>query len=233
MNYVDIIVIIFIGLIIFEGFRKGLVKMLFELAGMIISFFISKSLSFIVVDFLTEKTKFYSMVRDFFQTKAHWLTEFIQKGTTDTLVKMQEGIKLPQEMKSLLMESFKTDVSLGSFDVFVNQITDFTIKSIGFVITFLVVYSLLLILVNLLDAFLKLPLLNLSNKIGGAVVGFGKSLLILYIIFALASPLIAFVGDNSFVKEINKSVSSEIFYKNNIILNYLSYKGFYENNKEE
>lgn len=228
MNYVDVIVIIFIGLIVFEGYRKGLVKMLFELAGMIIAFFLSKSLSFIIVDFLTEKTKFYSMVHDFFQTKAQWLTEFIQKGTTDAVVKMQEGIKLPQEMKSLLMQSFKGEVSLGNFDIFVNQLTDFAIKSLGFVITFLIVYSLLLLLVNLLDAFLKLPLLNLSNKVAGAVIGLGKSMLILYIIFALASPLIAFVADSNFVKEINKSVSSGVFYENNIILNYLSYKGFYE-----
>lgn len=228
MNYVDIIVVVFIGLVIFEGYRKGLVKMLFELAGMIIAFFLSKSLSIVVVKFLTEKTKFYSMVHDFFQTKAHWLTDFIQKGTTDAIIKMQEGIKLPQEMKSLLMQSFKGDVSVGNFDVFVNQLTDFAIKSLGFVITFLIVYSLLLIVVNLLDAFLKLPLLNLSNKVGGAVIGLGKSMIMLYIIFALASPILAFVADSKIVKDINKSTSSEIFYKNNIILNYLSYKGFYE-----
>lgn len=228
MNYVDVIVIIFIGLIVFEGYRKGLVKMLFELAGMIIAFFLSKKLSFIIVNVLTEKTKFYGIVHDFFQTKAQWLTEFIQKGTTDAITKMQEGIKLPQEMKSLLMQSFKGEVSIGSFDAFVNQLTDFAIKSLGFVITFLIAYSLLLIVANLIDAFFKLPILNLSNKVGGAVIGLGKSMILLYIIFALASPLIAFVADSKFVKEVNKSVSSEVFYKNNIILNYLSYKGFYE-----
>ena len=228
MNYVDVIVIIFIGLIVFEGYRKGLVKMLFELAGMIIAFFLSKKLSFIIVNVLTEKTKFYGIVHDFFQTKAQWLTEFIQKGTTDAITKMQEGIKLPQEMKSLLMQSFKGEVSIGSFDAFVNQLTDFAIKSLGFVITFLIAYSLLLIVANLIDAFFKLPILNLSNKVGGAVIGLGKSVILLYIIFALASPLIAFVADSKFVKEVNKSVSSEVFYKNNIILNYLSYKGFYE-----
>ncbi len=228
MNYVDVIVIIFIGLIVFEGYRKGLIKMLFELAGMIVAFFLSKSLSFIIVQFLTEKTKFYNMVHDFFQTKAQWLTEFIQKGTTDAIMKMQEGIKLPQEMKSLLFQSSNSGVNIGNFDAFVNQLTDFTIKSLGFVITFLIIYSLLLVAVNLIDAFFKLPLLNLSNKVGGAVIGFGKSLILLYIIFALASPLIAFVADSKIVKEVNKSASSEIFYKNNIILNYLSYKGFYE-----
>ncbi len=228
MNYIDIIVIAFIGLVVFEGFRKGLVKMLFEIAGMIIAFFLSKSFCFVIVDFLTEKTKFYGMVHEFFQTKANWLTDIIQKGTTDAILKMQEGIKLPQEMKSLLMQSFKNDVSIANFDVFVNQLTDFAIKSLGFVITFLIIYSILLILVNLLDAFLKLPILNLSNKVGGAIVGLGKSIILLYIIFALASPIIAFVSDSKIVKDINESTASEIFYKNNIILNYLSYNGFYE-----
>lgn len=228
MNYVDIIVLIFVGLIIFEGYRKGLLKMLFELVGLILAFFLSKNFSFIIGNFLTEKTKFYGTVHNFFQEKAQWLTKFIQEGTTDVVMKIQDGMKLPQEMKSLLMESFKGGVNSSSFDAFVNLLTDFVIKSVSFLLTFLIIYSLLLVVVNILDTFLKLPLLNLSNKVGGAVIGLGKSMIILYIAFALATPVIAFVSDNKLVDAINESKSVNIFYRNNMILNYLSYKGFYE-----
>lgn len=228
MNYVDIIVIVFIGLIILEGYRKGLVKMLFELAGLIVAFFLSKELSFIVQQFLTEKTKFYGRVHDFFQTKAQWLTEIIQEGTADVINKLQDSLKLPQEMKTLFIQSYESGANTNSFDVFVNLITDFVMKSISFLITFLIIYFILLMAVSILNTFVKLPLLNISNKVGGAVIGVGKALIILYIVFALASPLIAFMPDNKLVKGVNNSKSGKIFYDNNIILNYLSYKGFYE-----
>ncbi len=228
MNYVDVIVIVFIGLIVFEGYRKGLVKMIFEFVGLIIAFFISKQYSFLIEKFLTDKTKFYQIVHDFFQTKAHWLTEIIQDGTTDVINKLQESLHLPQEMKMLFIQSYEGGAGVNNFDNFVNLITDFVIKSISFLVTFLIIYLILLVVCSLIDAFLKLPLLNITNKIGGSVIGIAKGVIILYIIFALASPVIAFMPDNKLVKEIHKSKSGDIFYDNNIILNYLSYKGFYE-----
>ena len=228
MNYVDIIVIVFIGLIVFEGYRKGLIKMLFELLGLIVAFFISKQYSFIIEQFLTEKTKFYQIVHDFFQTKAQWLTEIIQDGTTDVIKKLQESLRLPQEMKMLFIQSYEGGVGVNNFDNFVNLITDFVMKSISFLVTFLIIYLILLVVCSLVDAFVKLPLLNITNKIGGSVIGVAKGVIILYIIFALASPVIAFMPDNNFIKGIHSSKSGEIFYDNNIILNYLSYKGFFE-----
>lgn len=228
MNYVDIIIIVFIGLIVFEGYRKGLVKMLFELAGLIIAFFLSKQYSFLIEQFLTEKTKFYQIVHDFFQTKAQWLTEIIQDGTADVINKLQESLHLPQEMKMIFIQSYEGGVGVNNFNNFVNLITDFLMKSISFLITFLIIYLILLVVCNLIDAFVKLPLLNITNKISGSVVGIAKGVIILYIIFALASPVIAFMPDNNIVKEIHKSKSGDIFYDKNIILNYLSYKGFFE-----
>lgn len=228
MNYIDILVIIFIGISVFEGYKKGLVKMLFEIIGLVVAFFLSKQYSFLIEGFLTEKTKFYKIVHDFFQTKAQWLTELIKDGTTDVINKLQEGLNLPQEMKTLFIQSYEGGAGTNNFDAFVNLITDFVMKSISFLITFLIIYLLLLVICSLIDTFVKLPLLNISNKIAGSVIGIAKGVIILYIIFALASPVIAFLPDNRFIKEIHKSKSGEIFYDKNIILNYLSYKGFYE-----
>ncbi len=202
--------------------------MIFELAGLIIAFFISKQYSFFIEQFLNDKTKFYQMVHDFFQTKAQWLTQIIQDGTADVIKNLQESLHLPQEMKMLFIQSYEGGVGVNNFDVFVNLITDFVMKSISFLITFLIIYLILLVVCNIIDAFVKLPLLNITNKIGGGALGIVKSVIILYIVFALASPVIAFMPDNKFVKDIHNSKSGDIFYDKNIILNYLSYKGFFE-----
>ncbi|QSX05196.1 CvpA family protein [Sedimentibacter sp. zth1] len=227
MNYIDIIILVFIGLILLEGFKKGLIKMTFETLGLIIAFFISKQYSYIVEEFLLNRTKLYLIVHDFFQNKAQWLTQMIQEGTTDVVAKFKEIIKLPQEMQMIFIDSFK-DGAVNNFDMFVNNISDFIVKSISFLVTFLIVYLLLLIICNIADTILKLPLLNLTNKIGGCIIGIVKGVLILYLVFALSSPLIAFMPENNIVKNITESKSHEFFYDKNIILNYLSYKGFYE-----
>ena len=232
MNYIDLIVIVFIGLIVFEGFKKGFVKMVFEFVGLIVAFFASKQYSFIIEEFIINKTKMYEIIHDFFQNKAQWLTEIIQDGTADVVNNLQEALQLPQEMKMLFIQSYEGGIGVGNFDVFVNVITDFVIKSIGFLITFLIVYLILLIICNVINAIVKLPLLNITNKLGGSVVGFAKGVITLYIVFALASPVIAFIPNNKFVENIHNSTSGKIFYDNNIILNYLSYKGFYDDKKE-
>jgi len=72
-------------------------------------------------------------------------------------------------------------------------------------------------------------LLNFTNRIFGAATGILKGAIVLYIIFALSSPMIGFLQDNKLAQGVLESESSKIFYDNNIILNYLSYKGFYNN----
>ena len=89
--------------------------------------------------------------------------------------------------------------------------------------------ALLVLLSNFIDIIFKLPILNLTNRLIGAATGILKGVFILYIIFALASPLIGFMQDSKFVQNILNSESSNIFYENNLILNYLSNKGFYKN----
>ncbi|MBG0765744.1 MAG: hypothetical protein H0S78_12880, partial [Tissierellales bacterium] len=52
---------------------------------------------------------------------------------------------------------------------------------------------------------------------------------ILYLVFALATPFIMFSDkDNTFTNMVLESKSSEIFYENNLVLNYLSYKDIIE-----
>lgn len=116
-----------------------------------------------------------------------------------------------------------------TFAIFVDNMSLLVIRSISFVVTFLAIYAILLILTTIINTVMKLPLLNLTNRLLGAFMGIVKSVILLYLIFALATPLISFMYDKPLAQSVLDSESSKIFYDNNIILNYLSYKGFYEN----
>ncbi len=221
MNYIDILIIIFVGYSCFQGYRRGFIKTLFDTLGAVIAFFLSKEFYYITENFLLNNTKLFVKVHDFFESK---MSEKLMET-------FEQSINIPAELKNVLSNIINTGdiANADTFSVFVDNISIILIRSISFVITFLVIYAALVLLSNFINIIFKLPLLNLTNRLFGAGTGLIKSVIILYIVFALSSPLIGFLQDSSLSQSILDSESSKIFYNNNIILNYLSYKGFYEN----
>ncbi len=221
MNYIDAAVLLIIGFSCFQGYRRGFIKTLFDTLGVIVAFFLSKEFYYLVEDFLIDNTKLFTKVHD-----------FIEKKSSSSLIgSMNKAINIPSELQNILNNIIKTgDVAQAdTFQVFVNNISIIVVRSISFIITFLIIYALLVALSNLINLVFKLPILNMTNRVFGAGTGLVKGVIVLYIIFALSSPLIGFMQENGIAKGVLDSESSKIFYDNNIILNYLSYKGFYNN----
>lgn len=221
MNYIDGLIIVFVGYSCFQGYRRGFIKTLFDTLGVIIAFFLSKGFYYLTENFLLNNTKLFIKVHDFFESK---LSEKLMES-------FEQSKDIPAELKNVLSNIINTgDVAQAdTFAVFVDNISIILIRSISFIITFLVIYAILVLISNLINVIFKLPLLNLTNRLFGAGTGLIKSVIVMYIIFALSSPLIGFLQDGDIAQAVLDSESSKIFYDNNIILNYLSYKGFYKN----
>lgn len=221
MNYIDILIIVYAGFSCFQGYRRGFIKTLFDTLGVIIAFFLSREFYYITENFLLDNTKLFIKVHDFFE-----------KNISEKLMEsFESSMNIPAELKNVLSNIINTGDVTGSdtFAVFIDNISIILIRSISFVITFLIIYAVLILVSNLIDVIFKLPLLNITNRIFGAGTGLLKSAIILYIIFALSSPIIGFTQGSTISERVLDSESSKIFYDNNIILNYLSYKGFYNN----
>jgi len=231
MNFVDIIIIVFIGLTCFEGFRRGFIKTLFDTIGLIAAFFLSKEFYYIVEQFLLKHTKLYVKIHDFFEIKAVGFTEILQNSSGDIANSFRDALNLPVELQNVVNNMFSSNSvsNANSFPLFVDSISVILIRSLSFLITLLIIYTILVLASNFINVIFKLPGLNITNRLFGAATGVLKSIIILYIAFALCSPLIGFVQNNKLIDGILESESSKIFYDNNLILNYLSYKGFYDN----
>ncbi|HBV67326.1 MAG TPA: hypothetical protein DEF04_03450 [Clostridiales bacterium] len=221
MNYIDILVIVFVGYSCFQGYRRGFIKTLFDTVGVIVAFFLSRELYYVTENIILNNTKMFVKVHDFFE-----------KNVSGKLLEtFHESMNIPAELKNVLSNVINTKDVVGgdTLSVFIDNISIILIRSVSFIITFLVIYALLVLLSSFINAIFKLPLLNFTNRIFGAGTGILKSAIVLYIIFALSSPMIGFLQDNKLAQGVLESESSKIFYDNNIILNYLSYKGFYNN----
>ena len=136
--------------------------------------------------------------------------------------------KIPVELQKFVNNIMAAEVS-DSYAIFVDNLSLLIIRSISFVITFLAIYAALLLLTAIINIIMKLPVLNITNRVFGAFMGILKGVVLLYLIFALSAPILSFMQDKPWVREVLNSQSSKVFYDNNIILNYLSYKGFYDN----
>lgn len=213
---IDIIIVIFTGILCFQGYRKGFINTVFDTLGIIIAFFLSKEFYYYIENFLLNNTKMFVKLHDYFETK---LSESVVNNINNNI---------PVELQKFVNNILINETS-DSFAVFIDNLSLLIMRSISFVIAFLTIYAILLLLSTIINTVMKLPLLNLTNRLFGALMGILKSVILLYLIFALAAPLISFMQDKPITKSVLNSESSKIFYDNNIILNYLSYKGFYDN----
>lgn len=221
MNFIDILIVIFVVYSCFQGYRRGFIKTLFDTLGTIVAFFVSKEFYYIVESFLLNNTKLFVKIHDFFESK-------LSSSIVETL---KNPDHLPAELQNVVSNILNSGTvkQVDTFSLFVDNISLIAIRSISFIITFLIIYVALVVLSNLINVIFKLPLLNLTNRLFGGATGILKSAVILYLVFALSSPIISFMQDSSLSQSVLNSESSKIFYDNNILLNYLSYKGFYNN----
>jgi hypothetical protein len=142
--------------------------------------------------------------------------------------------RLPIDIQKLLDEYIVKNSSLVPTleygDILAEKITIILIHAVSFIITFLVIYFLLMVVAGIMNTIFKAPILNLANRFLGGALGTIKAIVMLYIIFAIASPFVALSeNDNKITTAILDSKSSEYFYENNIVLNYLTYKGIINN----
>jgi uncharacterized membrane protein required for colicin V production len=226
LNIVDIIVLIFIGLSIFTGIKKGFVMSLFDLLGIIVSFFIAKEYYHLINNFLINNTKLDQKINEFISEKLAVIIEDL--GEAVSLENIFNGFEqLPFDLKMMfndLINNSGGDI-VGNATVLSDKITALIMTFISFTIAILFAFLILFIIANAVNAIVKAPVLNLANKVLGGGIGIVKSVLILYLVFALATPFIMFSDkDSNITDKILESTSGEIFYENNIILNYLSYK---------
>lgn len=221
MNFTDILIVVFVGYSCFQGYRRGFIKTLFDTLGVIVAFFVSKEFYYLVENFLLNNTKLFVKVHDFFESK-------VSENIVDTF---RNPVHLPAELQNVISNILNSGevAQTDTFSLFVDNISLIIIRSISFIITFLIIYVVLVLLSNFINVIFKLPLLNITNRLFGAATAILKSIILLYLIFALSSPLISFMQDSKLANNVLNSESSKIFYDNNILLNYLSYKGFYNN----
>ena len=204
---IDIILILFIVLGAFLGYKKGLINVVFSIVTILISIILSLLLQAPVANVLSQ-----SKMNDNINVA---VKENIQKIVSNKSENNQNNKIYDMVLKQVLSEDNISEQA--------NKITLFIIKGISFVAVFIVVTVILFILKSVLNLVFDLPLLHSINKIGGLGVGAIKNIVIIYVMLALiafTSPL-PFVANN-IAPKINNTIITKILYNNNLLVNVIS-----------
>ena len=213
---IDILLILVIALSAFIGYKKGFVKVIVKLGTFLIALVLAFLLQSSVAKFIGEDIGFKNTISTTVQNK---LSDYAKSKEDDkkTDIKMLE--KTIDEINSAAEEK-KAEV----IQKWANNIADFILKGLSFIIIFFTVAIVMGILSLILNTVVKLPVLNTLNGVlglGSAVILMAFRIMILLTIIYFMSPLEIV---EPVINYINTSCITKLLYENNIIVSILGRK---------
>lgn len=194
---IDIIVIGFILLCTFWGYKKGLVEL-----GI-------RALSFLIAIIIT-----FILYRPIAELVIHYTT--IDESIQNAIVEKLSDKDLKQENKSTpenIIEQTKDTAISG-----VAKTASYNIIYGGVMILLFVITKIVLFFVSALANIIeKLPIINQFNKAGGIAYGLVVGIFITCLILLIISFIAKVNTDNKIHKEIENSYVTKIIYENNIL----------------
>ncbi len=190
----DIFVFAFVLLFVWFGYRSGLIRTVFGF----LSYFISIGLSVLIYPYVSKALSGNQMILDY-------------------VGKIADKIHIEEvSSESLLEKVFLSSVN----DVASGMVSSFLINILAFLLVLVISRILLAVISRCLNIVAKLPVISSVNRVGGAVFGGLKSILILYIIFSILI-FVPSAESDKIVDNINKSHIANKFYTENIIVDIL------------
>ncbi len=209
MLVLDLIVLIIIVSSLLFGYKKGLVNTAAGAIGFLVALILSFTLNGVLMEYLKNNTPIYSNVNNSIQET---ITNLVSNNK-DTQKEENDLLKFVNEIKKANPELKDELIKTNSI-----KITNMIMKTVSFMIIYLLVTLIVSILSIMLNGIFSLPLLDLVNNFGGMALNGIVTLLkieVILVIINLLSPL-SFMG--GVIKVINQTNLIKFLYDNNILL---------------
>lgn len=140
------------------------------------------------------------------------------KNTYIAFSEFLNGFKFVRDfVDAIVKNSFeKTDYLSNLID----NPNQFLINVFSIITIFVLIILISAILIELLDIILKLSGLSLLNRAIGGIFGIIKGIVFIMILFVIINPLVAFFGNEDFIKLLNESQLVKYIYMYNFLFDY-------------
>jgi uncharacterized membrane protein required for colicin V production len=213
---IDLIVIAFILLSTFLGYKKGLIGVAFKIVSFIIAVVIALILFKPVSGLIIEKTDWDENIEN-----------VIYEKIAGTSIEQGEEIKeeetdLPSVIVNYINDGIENTIQEAKTNIAETVSKDFAknvIQIITLIAIFIIARILLIFAKVLLEAIAELPLVKQFNEVGGILYGLLRGIFVILVLLALASVLLPIFNQTAILTYIDQSIVTKFLYNHNIILN--------------
>ena len=223
LNILDVIIFIIFIFCIYMGYKKGFIRTLFDLISIFFSVFLSVKIYPVMNNFLktTNRVDFIKDKINNFLLNSPSVQDKIELSQADFI----NNLPIPSSISNILNINNNSKVYdilnvSGILDYISTSLTNIIINIISCILVFIITYSIIKLIANILDIFAILPVINTFNKTFGILIGIIKGFLICWI-FVLFYSLIFIKVNPDYADTFYNSKLSGFFYNSNIILDYI------------
>lgn len=221
MNWLFLGTVIFIFVMGVYGYSKGLLRMLYSVAALIISV-----LAMIIISpFLSSMLKSNKSVMELIQTP---IENAIEKKVDDGLDiedVLYEYYHLPDNISSKITNMVSEDVEIakaGVTESIARAIAEYVCDLASYVIVFIAIRLILIVIGQLLHIVEKLPVIKTMNRLGGTTLALVEALGCIWIFFII----IEVIGTSEIGRQLIQMIWQNDFlrmlYENNIITYFVT-----------
>ena len=206
----DLILLASLALIIFFGYKKGLIGVAFNLCAFLVAIIVTWILYNPVTNIVINNTEIDDGIKN----------AIIEKGVIKQDEKKQEENKVNEFIGQYITTPI-TDATNNAVEETAKVISE-KIVAIGVAIVLFIVVRIALILLKFVaEAIAKLPIIKQCNKAGGLVYGAIRGMFVIYTFLAILFLVMSVNNSGTIANIINSSIISKVLYENNLILNII------------
>ena len=233
MNPVDLVILGILAVSVLFGLYRGFIASVASMGGSLLSLGLSFWLSPMVADFLRNNTSLSNTLMSYADAATR-LTDSplsglsVQGLTSESISSILGRASLPAPLDKLLQNNLEQQVYKAANipqDVghYVTQtIVSALMNVICFVVTFVLLLILFHVIINLLKAIFRFPVLKQLNSIAGGAFGLLRGALLCFVLFALMPLLQTVIPVEGLGEMVETSTLAPLFNSGNLILSIMN-----------
>lgn len=221
MNWLFWVVAAFLVYHVVDGLRRGFIKKSVSAVSLIITLVLVTYLTPQITTFIQD----YTSLHESLQEKCSEIflnNEYNQDVKTDQVM-MIENMDLPENIKEMLLENNNKEVydvlEVSGFHEYIGAyLANMIINALAYLLSFVIIWTLLRAILLALDVVAKLPLLRGINQLAGGLLGLVIGIVLVWIAFLLVTILCNGELGRAFFRLISENPFLLFLYSQNVIL---------------
>ncbi len=221
-----IIVVLFLLFCIFNGYRKGFLRIILTTLALVVTIVAAGILAPHFSKFLQGTfigTSVEKSIDSFVEKRIDGSARELINKAKEVQEKVIDGLPLPKFLKEDIQEKNEKDgyneYGVSNFkDYLSTRLSTTAIDAIAYIILLIVIYLILRILLRVVGVIGKIPIIRGVNRLFGAIVGFVEGILIVWCICLIIMALSQTTFGVKIVDIIEQSSVLKLIYNNNLLL---------------